>query len=85
MTVTAPGMELDVGQRFLVVAGPAYERAQERELRRASLSFAVWQSRLCLPASASSAVVPDSVRLAEAVELGLVHKSLVESPDQLAA
>jgi hypothetical protein len=86
--VTTPGAVLEVGQRLLVNGGLAHALKLERDLRRASLSFATWAARPGLPASASAAVVPDPARLAEAQQLGLVHRSLASEPvgpDQLAA
>jgi hypothetical protein len=85
--ITAPGGSLayPVGMRFIVNGGLAHALKLERELRRASLTFATYRARLCLPAAANAAVVPDPARLEQAREMGLVHESLLEPPDALAA
>src|SRR5207247_1832448 len=68
VTVTTPGAVLEVGHRFLVVDGIAYANALERQLRKASLSWATWAASLASPAATNAAVVPDPVRLTEAQE-----------------
>ena len=85
VTVTTPGVVLEVGQRFLVNGGLAHALKLERELRKTSWSFSDWAARLGLPAWTNAAAVPDPARLAEAQQLGLVHESLVEEPRELAA
>jgi hypothetical protein len=88
VTVVTPGLELVPGQRFHVCGGVAAAVAGERELRKASMSFAFWAARLGLPGSSNAPVVPDPAPLAEAQGMGLVHPGLAAEPagpDQLAA
>jgi len=72
-------------RRNLVPGGLAHAVAAERQLRKASLSWATWAASLASPAATNAAVVPDRVRLTEAQEMGLVHRSLLEPPGELAA
>jgi hypothetical protein len=86
--ITTPSATCNVGDRFLIVGGVAHAVALERQLRKASLSWATWAASLASPAATNSAVVPDPARLAEAQGMGLVHPSLAAEPagpDQLAA
>jgi hypothetical protein len=83
--ITSPSATCNVGDRFLIVGGLSHQVAVERSLRKSSMSFATWAARLGLPQWSSAAVVPDSARLDEAREMGLVHDSLLEPPGELAA